>query len=142
MYRVSATVRSTHNQDGAIVLDVRQGQVFNLNFVGSRILELIKSGSAESDIVEKISREFDIGRDLAQKDVQEFLQPRLHCYIRSHNRCPRLPCPQAYKIQYRNPSRITHDRLDEPIGLAMRIKPARALSLLEICREAYQRQRL
>ena len=74
MYRVSNTVRSTHNQDGAIVLDVRQGQMFNVNFVGSRILELLKSGSTESAIVDEISREFDVKRDLAENDVQEFLQ--------------------------------------------------------------------
>ena len=74
MYRVSDTVRSTHNQDGAIVLDLRQGQMFNLNFVGSRILELLKSGSAESAIVDEISREFSISRDLAENDVREFLQ--------------------------------------------------------------------
>ena len=74
MYRVSNTVRSTHNQDGAIVLDVRQGQMFNLNFVGSRILELLKSGSTESAIVDEISREFDISRDLAENDVREFIQ--------------------------------------------------------------------
>ena len=74
MYRVSNTVRSTHNQDGAIVLDVRQGQMFNLNFVGSRILELLKSGSAEPAIVDEISREFSISRDLAENDVREFLQ--------------------------------------------------------------------
>ena len=74
MYRVSNTVRSTHNQDGAIVLDVRQGQMFNLNFVGSRILELLKSGSAESAIVDEISREFGVRRELAENDVQEFLQ--------------------------------------------------------------------
>jgi len=74
MYRVSDTVRSTHNQDGAIVLDVRQGQMFNLNFVGSRILELLKSGSAESEIVDQISREFEVSRDLAESDVREFLQ--------------------------------------------------------------------
>ena len=74
MYRVSDTVRSTHNRDGAIVLDVRQGQMFNLNFVGSRILELVKSGSAESAIVDEISREFDVSQDVAEKDVHEFLQ--------------------------------------------------------------------
>ena len=74
MYRVSDTVRSTHNQDGAIVLDVRQGQMFNLNFVGSRILELVKSGSAESAIVDEISREFGVSQDVAEKDVHEFLQ--------------------------------------------------------------------
>jgi hypothetical protein len=81
MYRVSATVRSTHNQDGAIVLDVRQGQMFNLNFVGSRILELLKSGSTESAIVDQISREFGVRRDLAENDVREFLQNLKKCHL-------------------------------------------------------------
>jgi Coenzyme PQQ synthesis protein D (PqqD) len=74
MYRLSDTVRSTHNQDGAVVLDIRQGQMFNVNFVGSRILELLKSGSTETAIVDQISREFGVSRDLAENDVQEFLQ--------------------------------------------------------------------
>ena len=59
MHRVSDGVRSTHGQDGAIVLDVQQGQMFNLNPVGSRILELLETGSADSDIVNVISREFN-----------------------------------------------------------------------------------
>jgi hypothetical protein len=74
MYRVSEGVRSTHGQDGAIVLDVQQGQMFNLNFVGSRILELLKGGSAQPEIVDEIIREFGVGRHLAENDVQEFLQ--------------------------------------------------------------------
>jgi hypothetical protein len=73
MYRVSNTVRSTHNHDGAIVLDIKQGQMFNLNFVGSRILELLKSGSTESAIVDQVSHDFGISRDLAEKDVRDFL---------------------------------------------------------------------
>ena len=81
MYRVSDTVRSTHNQDGAIVLDVRQGQMFNLNFVGSRILELLKSGYTESEIVDEISREFSVSRGLAQSDVQQFLQALKKCHL-------------------------------------------------------------
>jgi hypothetical protein len=81
MYKVSDMVRSTHNQDGAIVLDLRQGQMFNLNFVGSRILELLKSGSAESAIVDEISREFGISRDLAENDVREFLQNLKKCHL-------------------------------------------------------------
>jgi hypothetical protein len=74
MYRVSNTVRSTHNQDGAIVLDVRQGQMFNVNFVGSRILELLKNGSTELAIADQISYEFGVGRELAASDVRQFLQ--------------------------------------------------------------------
>ena len=81
MYRVSNTVRSTHNQDGAIVLDVRQGQMFNVNFVGSRILELLKSGSTESAIVDEIGREFGVRRELAESDVREFLQSLKKCHL-------------------------------------------------------------
>jgi hypothetical protein len=73
MHRISDTVRSTHSQDGAIVLDVRQGQIFNLNFVGSRILELLKTGDSESEIVDSISREFDVTREVAESDLREFL---------------------------------------------------------------------
>jgi Coenzyme PQQ synthesis protein D (PqqD) len=73
MYRVSDTVRSTHGQDGAIVLDIRQGQMFNLNFVGSRILELLKEGFTESAIVDEISQQFRVRRGTAEKDVQEFI---------------------------------------------------------------------
>lgn len=74
MYRVSAGVRSTHGQDGAIVLDIREGQMFNLNLAGSRILEQLESGSAQPEIVEEIIREFGVSRHLAENDVQNFLQ--------------------------------------------------------------------
>jgi hypothetical protein len=73
MYRVSDGVRSTHGQDGAIVLDVQQGQMFNLNRVGSRILELLESGSAESDIVNVVSQEFNSSREVVENDVREFI---------------------------------------------------------------------
>ena len=81
MYKVSENVRSTHNQDGAIVLDIRQGKIFNLNVVGSRILELLKSGSSQSSTAAEISREFSIGRDLAESDVREFLQTLEKCRL-------------------------------------------------------------
>jgi hypothetical protein len=81
MYRVSDTMRSTHNRDGAIALDVRQGQMFNLNFVGSRILELLKSGSTESEVVDKIGSEFGVRRELAENDVREFLQNLKECQL-------------------------------------------------------------
>jgi len=74
-YKLSESVRSTHNQDGAIVLDVRQGQIFNLNYVGSRILEALKNRSyfCDSEITDRISREFGISREVAEADVREFL---------------------------------------------------------------------
>jgi len=73
MYRVSDTVRSTHGLDGAVLLDIRQGQMFNLNFVGSRILKRIEEGSDQPEIVDEIVREFGISRHLAENDVERFL---------------------------------------------------------------------
>lgn len=73
MYRVSDGVRSTHGQDGAIVLDVQQGQMFNLNRVGSRILELLENGSAEPDVVTIISREFNVSQEVVENDLREFM---------------------------------------------------------------------
>ena len=81
MYRLSDTMRSTRSQDGAIVLDIREGQMFNINFVGSRIFELLKSGSTESEIVDQISHEFSVSRELAENDVQEFLQTLKKCHL-------------------------------------------------------------
>ena len=73
MYRVSEGVRSTHGQDGAIVLDIRQGQMFNLNLVASRILELLQNGATESAIVDEISHKFEVSREIAEGDVREFI---------------------------------------------------------------------
>ena len=55
------------------MLDIHQGQMFNLNPVGSRILELLESGLAERDIVDTISREFSASRDTVEMDVREFI---------------------------------------------------------------------
>ena len=74
MYRVSDGVRSTHGQDGAIVLDVHQGQMFNMNLVGSRILELLENGSAEPDIVNVISSDFNTSKEVVENDVREFIE--------------------------------------------------------------------
>jgi hypothetical protein len=74
MYKVSEGIRSTHGQDGAIVLDIRQGQMFNLNFVGSRILELLETGATESAIVDEISQKFEVSRDIAESDMREFIE--------------------------------------------------------------------
>jgi hypothetical protein len=72
--RVADNVRSTHSQDGGIVLDILHGQMFHLNLVGSRILELLKHGSSEPQIVEQLVRDFGIDRATAEMDVREFIE--------------------------------------------------------------------
>ena len=56
------------------MLDIRQGQMFSLNLMGSRVLRLIETGSAQSEIVEHIVQEFGVSRHLAEHDVQDFLE--------------------------------------------------------------------
>lgn len=73
MHKLSTSVRSTHGQDGAVVLDIRQGQIFNLNSVGSRILELLENGIAEPEIADIISREFGASKETVIQDLQEFI---------------------------------------------------------------------
>jgi hypothetical protein len=72
--RVSDNIRSTHNQDGGIVLDILHGRMFRLNFVGSRILELLKQGSTEPEIVDQLARQFGIRPSTAEADVREFVE--------------------------------------------------------------------
>ena len=74
IYRIANGVRSTHGQDGAIVLDVHQGKMFNLNLAGSKVLALLESGSAEPEVVNVIVREFEADREMVEKDVREFME--------------------------------------------------------------------
>jgi hypothetical protein len=71
---LSEHVRSTHNQDGAIALDIREGKMFRMNFVGSRIVELLRMALSESEIVERLAVEFAAERSTVATDVREFLE--------------------------------------------------------------------
>lgn len=74
MLRISETIRRTETQDGGILLDVHHGQMFSLNLVGARILEMLRQGYDEPRIAEEISRAYQITRDVAQRDVTEFIE--------------------------------------------------------------------
>jgi hypothetical protein len=71
--KLSEHVRSTHSQDGAVVLDIPHGQMFRLNFVGSRIVELLKDGYSREQIADQISGEFGKERNIVEIDLGEFL---------------------------------------------------------------------
>ena len=73
MLKLSDEIRSTHNQDGGVVLDIRHGQMFRLNLVGSRVLELLKQGHTEARIAGEISREFGAAQEIVATDLHEFL---------------------------------------------------------------------
>jgi hypothetical protein len=71
--KLSEHVRSNHNLDGAVVLDILHGEMFRLNLVGSRMMELLKQGHREEEIAEEIGREFRVGREIVARDLHEFL---------------------------------------------------------------------
>ncbi len=78
--KLSEHVRSTHNQNGAVVLDVLHGEMYRLNLVGSRMLELLKAGFTNAQIAEAISREFGVARETVAMDLEEFLT-----HLEKHN---------------------------------------------------------
>jgi hypothetical protein len=74
MYRVSDTVRSTHNEDGGIVLDIQKGHLLRLNHTGSAIFQQVEGAQTELQIIEGISQDFHLSHEVARKDVTHFLQ--------------------------------------------------------------------
>lgn len=74
MYEVSIGVRSTRNKDGGIVLDVRDGQMFRLNATGVLIFSLLQQQKTEPQIVDEITQEFRISREVAETDLREFIR--------------------------------------------------------------------
>lgn len=56
------------------MLDAQQGEMFSLNLVGSRMLELLAQGSTEPEIVNVISREFRASPEVVEEDLREFIE--------------------------------------------------------------------
>jgi hypothetical protein len=74
MFRISDTIRRTQTVDGGILLDIHHGQMFCLNVVGAKILELMQQGYDESRIADEISRDYQVPRDAVRTDVLEFIE--------------------------------------------------------------------
>ena len=55
--------------------------MFNLNLVGSRILELLETGATRSAIVDEIGQKFEVGRDVAESDFEEFIESLKQHYL-------------------------------------------------------------
>jgi hypothetical protein len=74
MFRISDTIRRTETPDGGILLDVHRGQMFCMNLVGAKILELMQRGYDESRIADEISRDYGANADVVRSDVIEFIE--------------------------------------------------------------------
>jgi coenzyme PQQ synthesis protein D (PqqD) len=74
MFRISDTIRRTETADGGILLDVHHGQMFCLNIVGAKILELMQWGYDESRIADEISRSYGVRKEVVRIDVHDFIE--------------------------------------------------------------------
>lgn len=74
MFRISDTIRRTETVDGGILLDIHHGQMFCLNIVGAKILELMQRGHDETRIAEEISRDYGASREVVRADVRDFIE--------------------------------------------------------------------
>jgi hypothetical protein len=74
MFKVSDTIRQTQTVDGGILLDIHHGQMFCLNIVGAKILELMQQGYDESRIADEISKSYGASREVVHTDVRDFIE--------------------------------------------------------------------
>jgi hypothetical protein len=74
MFRISDTIRRTETADGGILLDVHHGQMFCLNVVGAKVLELMQRGYDEPRIADEISRDYGMNGEVVRADVIEFIE--------------------------------------------------------------------
>ena len=74
MFQISSTIRRTRTADGGILLDIHHGQMFCLNLVGAKILELMQRGYDESRIADEISLDYGANKEVVRADVIEFIE--------------------------------------------------------------------
>jgi hypothetical protein len=69
----SDSVREAHNQDGAVLLDVHQGECFSINPVGVKIWTLLKQQYSLDQIAKSLASEFALPEEDLYQDVAEFV---------------------------------------------------------------------
>ena len=73
MLTISQSVRLTKSRDGGILLDVEQGEIFRLDPIGTRIIELLKEGHGPPSLARAVSCEFGAPEQVVREDLRDFL---------------------------------------------------------------------
>jgi hypothetical protein len=74
MLKISDAIRSTSTEDGAVLLDIHQGQILGLNKMGSRVFEMLQGGLDQDQIAGEISKDYGVDVDYARTDVVDFIR--------------------------------------------------------------------
>lgn len=67
--------------DNGFIFNPMTGESFNVNNVGQRIIELIKEGKTQEEIIDVLDSEFLSDRTSIEKDLQEFISMLLQFQI-------------------------------------------------------------
>ena len=94
MFKIADTIRRTQTQDGGILLDIHHGQMFSLNLVGAKILELLDGGFDEAQIAVQVSQAYAMDLETVRADVHEFLEAlNKHHILQTHDAAEISPGP-------------------------------------------------
>ncbi len=72
--QIAPSVRSVFSQDGAVLMEIKQGMMFTSNPVGGRILELLSQGASDDAVVDTISRECEAPPETVREDLASFVE--------------------------------------------------------------------
>ena len=75
-WSVSPDVRSMSNDDGGVVLDIREGMCYSMNVVGARVWLTIQSNSqgvSFEGIVDALANQYTVSRVQLENDIAEYL---------------------------------------------------------------------
>ena len=64
----------TDLDDTIVMMDVDEGQYYELDQIGARIWTLLETGRSAADLCDALSAEFDVDPDTCRRDTLEFLQ--------------------------------------------------------------------
>jgi hypothetical protein len=70
----SAFVRQIDNEDGAALLDVKQGLCFSMNPVGLKIWGMLRLNQSIDQITNQLVGDFGLPEEQLRKDVLEFVE--------------------------------------------------------------------
>ena len=72
-YKLHNDVLLTDVDDEMVLLDMRSGQYYGLNTVGSEVLKLINEGKSLDDAKTEICQRYQIDKQTAHDDISELI---------------------------------------------------------------------
>ena len=73
MYRLSDDIRLAADGDGGILLDIQSGNLLRLNSTGVLIVNAIREGEHETEIVSRIAAAFTAPKEAVLSDLRTFV---------------------------------------------------------------------